>query len=363
MLDLFSKEKVNTGRQVELDIAKALAIIFMIFLHTLMVVKGFNYSLNPTYDFIISNVLGRPWAAPVFMFCMGVGVIYSRHSQWDVMIKRGVKLYLLGVLVNIFEILLPGFLCGTLFGRWDVFPMEGGLMLFCVDILAFAGLAFVMMGILKKLDLSNKWMIVIAVAMSLIGTFTRGLDFGSPILNLFFAHFIGSAGGFTAFPLFNWFIFPVAGLVWGQYFIRAKDKGQFFKFWLIYIIVATVYFYVTSQVLGSGIFSDDVHLYYFMTIIDAIFCIICAHGIIGLCYWIVKFLPDKVIKAFSIMSSNINNIYIAQWFFIPLGVIFLVYFFRDLVFTDLGCTIYSIVVLVLSTVVALYYKKLTTRKN
>ncbi len=102
ILDLFSKEKVNVGRQVELDIAKALAIIFMIFLHTLMVVKGFNYSLSPTYDFIISNVLGRPWAAPVFMFCMGVGVVYSRHSQWDVMVKRGVKLYLLGVLVNVF---------------------------------------------------------------------------------------------------------------------------------------------------------------------------------------------------------------------------------------------------------------------
>ena len=47
MLDLFSKEKVNVGRQVELDIAKVLAIIFMIFLHTLMVVKGFNYSLSP----------------------------------------------------------------------------------------------------------------------------------------------------------------------------------------------------------------------------------------------------------------------------------------------------------------------------
>ena len=73
MSDLFSKEKVNTGRQVELDIAKALAIIFMIFLHTVMVVKGFNYSLTPAYDFIVSNVLGRPRAAPVFMFCMGVG--------------------------------------------------------------------------------------------------------------------------------------------------------------------------------------------------------------------------------------------------------------------------------------------------
>ena len=80
MFDLFSDEKINTGRQLELDVAKALSIIFMIFLHTLIVVKGFNYSLSPAYDFIISNVLGRPCAAPVFMFCMGVDMVYSRHS-------------------------------------------------------------------------------------------------------------------------------------------------------------------------------------------------------------------------------------------------------------------------------------------
>jgi len=40
--DLFSDEKVNTGRQVELDIAKAFAIIFMVFLHTIMVVKAYS---------------------------------------------------------------------------------------------------------------------------------------------------------------------------------------------------------------------------------------------------------------------------------------------------------------------------------
>jgi hypothetical protein len=37
--------------------------------------------------------------------------------------RRGVKLYLLGILVNIFEFFLPGFVCGTLLGRWDIFPM------------------------------------------------------------------------------------------------------------------------------------------------------------------------------------------------------------------------------------------------
>ena len=198
--NLFSQEKVNTGRQVELDIAKALSIIFMIFLHTLMVVPAFNADISTTYNFIISNVLGRPYAAPIFMFCMGVGVVYSRHSQWDTMIKRGVKLFLLGILVNIFEFFLPCYVCGTLLGRWDVFPTAGGLLLFCVDILAFAGLAFILMGILKKLELSNRQLIILAVIMSLIGSFTRFVDFGVPVINLFFANFIGSKG-FDLLPL------------------------------------------------------------------------------------------------------------------------------------------------------------------
>ena len=122
MSSLFSDEKVNTGRQVELDIAKALSIIFMIFLHTLMVVTAFNNSISSGYMFVFSDILGKPCAAPIFMFCMGVGVVYSRHSQWDTMIKRGVKLFLTGILVNIFEFFLPCYVCGTLLGQWDIFP-------------------------------------------------------------------------------------------------------------------------------------------------------------------------------------------------------------------------------------------------
>ncbi len=226
-----------------------------------------------------------------------------------------------------------------------------------MDILAFAGLAFILLGILKKFELSNKWLVVIAVVMSLIGSVFRLTDFGSQILNLFFANFIGSAGGFSAFPLFNWFIFPVAGIVWGSYFIRASDKGKFFRFWPVFIIIAMIYFYYSST-LAMGVFSKDVHYYYFMTTLDALFCIIYAHGNIGLCYYLAKILPDAVNKTFSILSSNINNIYIAQWCFIPLTVIFVVYFVKGIVFTDLLSSILGIFALILSTVFALYYKKL-----
>ena len=117
-----------------------------------------------------------------FMFCMGVGVVYSRHSQWDYMIKRGIKLFLLGILVNIFEFFLPCMVSGYLLGMWDIFPTAGGLLLFCVDILAFAGLAFILMGILKKFELSDKALVIIAVLMSIIGSLLRFTDFGVDIL-------------------------------------------------------------------------------------------------------------------------------------------------------------------------------------
>ena len=353
--NLFSDEKVNTGRQIELDVAKGLAIIFMIFLHTVMIVQCYNDGLSSTYSFVIGNVLGRPFAAVVFMFCMGVGVVYSRHSQWDKMIKRGITLYLLGMLVNVFEYFVPYFLAGALGLDATPFEIYGGLVLFVVDILAFAGWAFVLMGVLKKFELSNKKLIIVAVALSLLGTLLRGTDFGNNVVNAFFGNFFGTA--FTAFPLFNWFIFPIAGCVWGQYFIRAKDKSEFFKFWPILMIIALIYFYVSSN-LWEGVFSENVHFYYFLNTLDAVFCIINAHAVIGMCYWLVKFLPDSFIKAFSILSTNINHIYIAQWFFIPVTVLLITYLAKDLLLTDLITSIISIFMIIISTLAALGYKKL-----
>lgn len=55
-------------------------------------------------------------------------------------------------------------------------PIAGGLLLFCVDILAFAGLSFILMGILKKFELSNKKLIVIALLMSIIDSFKNFVD-------------------------------------------------------------------------------------------------------------------------------------------------------------------------------------------
>ena len=128
------------------------------------------------------------------------------------------------------------------------------------------------------------------------------------------------------------------------------------------MIVSLIYFFVSSKLWG-GVFSEDVHLYYFLNTLDAVFCIINSHAVIGLCYWIVKYLPDAVTKTFSILSNNINHIYIAQWFFIPVTIVFITYFAKGLVFNDFVTSIISIVMLTISTLTALGYKKLRTPKK
>ena len=358
MVEIFSNEKINVGRQVDLDLAKAGSIIFMVFVHCLLLADSFNSSFSPIFFHGIDDLLGGPMCAPLFMFCMGVGLVYSRNAQSDIMIKRGISLLILGILVNVGEFISAHFLSGFLLNDWTTFPIYGGLMLFAVDILAFAGMSFIVFGIFKKLNLSNMQMLLIAFALSIVGSLMRMSVFEYNYINLLLGYLIGTDVQFTTFPFFNWFIFPVAGYVWGQYYIRAY-KDRFFRFWPIFFIIPVIYFYFSISIPGAFLI-DDSH-YYFMTTIDALFCLIYIHGAMGLFYFLSDKLPQNLLDIAGTLSRYINGIYIAQWFLIPLIIILLVYLVDGMVFNDLNVTIISIVVLILSTWLAVGYKKFRKR--
>ena len=93
-----------------------------------------------------------------------------------------------------------------------------------------------------------------------------------------------------------------------------------------------------------------------MTTIDAMFCLICIYGVIGMCYTITTALPDSANKFFSKTSSNLNTIYVIQWFLIPVTYIFIVYFKRDVVFNDLSLVVISIIEIAVCTTLAAAYK-------
>ena len=352
---LFSDQKINTGRQLEMDLAKCMSIVFMIFLHCLMVTTGFNNNISPYMNRAIAQLLGGPFAAPVFMFSMGVGIVYSRNQEPGYLIKRGIKQMIIGIAVNIGEFFLPHFLAGELLGRWDIFPIAAGLLLFCVDILAFAGMAMILIGVFKSLKLSATHMVMIAVVMSVAGSFLRFTDFGNNILNMLFGYFIGSAGGFTAFPLFNWILFPTAGILFGEYYIRCEDKKRLLCAWPVALLISVSYF-VISWFIPNG-FLSETHNYYFMTTIDALFCLICDYGVIGFWYLIFRHLPEGVTAFFSKVSSYVDVIYIVQWYLIPITYIMICFIGGNVVFGDISLVIIASAEIVTCTAIAGCYKK------
>ena len=378
MEKLFSDQNVNSGRQAELDLAKCLAIFFMIFLHCYFATSYFENTISVGMQRAVSQLFGGPFAAPVFMFAMGVGMVYSKNQEPAYFIKRGIKLIQLGFFVNIGEFFVPYFLAGNLLENWELFPIANGLLLFCIDILAFAGLTFILVGVLKKLKISAKGMVIVSLILSLIGTFTRFHDFDSnfqnliagcfigstklpanigDVPNLLAGYFIGSAGGFTAFPLFNWFIFPAVGLLFGEYYIRCNDKVKLLRFWPLGLVISVAYF-IISWFLPHG-FLSEMHLYYFMTTLDAMFCLMCIYGVIGVCYVLSQHLPEGTVSFFSKISSNLNTIYVIQWFIIPMTYVFIVYYIEGIVFGDLSLVVIALLEMVASTLLASGYKKIS----
>ena len=351
---MFSDQKINSGRQLELDFAKYLSLIFMIFLHCLMVTSGFNNHISIYMQRGIGQLLGEPFAAPVFMFLMGVGIVYSKNQSPEYLMKRGIKLMLLGLVVNIGEFFLPHYLAGYLLDKWEIFPIAGGLLLFCVDILAFAGMATIVISVFKKLNLSDVQMVAIAAVMSVAGSFLRFTNLGKNIANLIAGYFIGSAGGFTAFPLFNWILFPTAGILFGEYYIRCTDKKKLLCAWPAAMVISITYF-VTSWFVKGG-FLSETHHYYFMTTIDALFCLLNIYGFIGLCYYISGTLSERAAGFISKTSKNINVIYIVQWFLIPLTYIFICFFNRDIVFDDISLIIIALVEIAAASIIAERYR-------
>ena len=95
---------------------KFLAIPFMICIHFYEQFGSFDHAVKVP-DTFFRNAMefaGGPLAAPVFMFSMGIGMIYTHHDSPREHIKRGWKLLLTGYLLNFFRQTLPQLIEGLL---------------------------------------------------------------------------------------------------------------------------------------------------------------------------------------------------------------------------------------------------------
>lgn len=317
---MFSKDEVNIGRQNFLDVAKTLSIIFMIYVHVMLYCCLDYETLYPNFYLIVGFLIGGVWGAPVFMFCMGIGMVYARNKSFGSFAKRSFNLYLKAWLLNF---LRAGLLLLTIYfiTKNDFYYKFALISLTTIDILFFAALSFLAMAILRKLNFNHYTILFISILLSVFGSFIRNYETSSYFSATLLGYFIGTVmDGFeSSFPFCNWFIFVASGYLFGHFLRHCTNVRRLLNNLFFPTLVVMIVYNIYTVPNLSGIYASSENFYQ-MTLIDAIYALASIIVLLNICYFLSLHLSPRLLNICSFMGRNLNSIYCIHW------VVFLQYF-------------------------------------
>jgi uncharacterized membrane protein len=212
------------GRILAFDLARGLAVVFMILVHVLR-----HWGDPSTWTTPIGTVistLGGPPAAPVFMFVMGASIAFSRRTSFGSLARRGLWLIAAGYLLNIARGTVP-LLAGTAAGvvtPEGVAPFTPLSLLVTVDVLQLAGCSLVLMAALRALVAPGSAWLVAAAGIAFAAPFLHGLTTGLLLVDAPLG-MLWATGDTVYYPLFPWAVFSLLGAVIGQALAGSADRA------------------------------------------------------------------------------------------------------------------------------------------
>ena len=295
-------EKVNTGRQPEIDMTKAVIIILMIVVHSFQgFLQNSGFLTNAIYNTGYIN------GAAAFMICMGIGMRYSRRQDPKDTALRGIALLTVGQLLNLLRTGFPGLIAFLATGELTFIPFI--LDTFQSDIMTFAGLAFLLMALLKKLKLRDGWILAIGAVMNcltlLLFSTAKVTEEFLPrrFLNLFIKT------GDSLFPLGSYFFFVTVGYMIGGIYPRIADKRRLANRVLLVCVPAAAIYLVLRMTVPVPLTPEfdpqsepDLGL-------DAVSSCMNAFIIMAVLYHICRLTGGKVPAFMAHLSQNINRYY------------------------------------------------------
>ncbi len=337
--DMFAEDRVLKGRQEELDVVRGLSVFLMVGSHVFNQFTPLSQDDVPGDGFFdqVSKLIGAfPGGAQCFMMVMGMVILLSTTTSYAKLIKRGLILIVAGFVLEFLRI-LPGivnmWITGDLVSFYPEYAYATNeqlivLTLFWQDILIFAGMALVFIGVIQKFNISDVWLIAITAVMMLANIFLAGMDTGNDALNIFIGYFWGTTvfdGNMTTsrFPFFSWIVYPVFGYIAGKYLVRALDKDAFYKRLGLWCFLISIPLFVAGLFVGmfdSGFTGID---YYHQTALVQAWCTLLAFDWIVLIYLITKKVPRKYFWPFRRWSRNITYIYILHFVILAVAIQFL----------------------------------------
>ncbi len=336
--DHISNQHNNTTRQYEMDLARAIPVFCLPFVHTVIECTPVERIYDPI-PFFFNIVIGQPLGAPMFLFVMGACIHYSKKNLPTDMMRRGRLLFFAGFLLNIWRFFIPYMTGYAITKNADKFITPLPYRVFGNDVLQFAGLFFLLLGLLLHFKIPEKWIAGLALVMSVAGSLIRHFDTGSTALNIALGHVIGTedtAGLYVMsdFPLLNWFIVPLCGYFFGKILIKVEDKGAFYARISPIPLVASTAFFIIEYFYGFGqmnsgrtlLYSEN--CYYHALWYDALAYAAFAVGVLGLNFLILKHISRRLHAFIISLSKNITHVYIIHWFLVVMSTNVVLYAIR-----------------------------------
>lgn len=243
MNKIFSQEETNTGRQREFDYLKG---IFMLFIY---LVHAFQATMSPEdsitrWIYMFATMSG----AAIFIFVMGLGTAYSRNATPVGMVKSGVRMVIYQYLNNlayVAALLIPyPFVSGRLTGSgMDNFKYLVVIYIQYINIFFITGIIYLVLALLRKLNVSIAGYIIIGAAVSIAAPFLYGTTVDVPVLGYIMKLLIGDAE-FVSFTPLYFLSYALFGVAFGKILRHVRDKVRFYGMLAVSGIVVVIVWWV-----------------------------------------------------------------------------------------------------------------------
>ncbi|HAI87471.1 MAG TPA: hypothetical protein DCL63_10840 [Firmicutes bacterium] len=325
-------ERARGERQVELDIGKGFAVLLMICVHVQEALSHsvVQYSL---FGCIVEFVTGFP-AAPLFMFVMGVGTVYSRRQDAGYAIGRGASLLLMAYLLNAARGYIPWALGIKLgFLAQDAVPYGDVLQsLLEVDILHFAGLCFILIGVLRAAKVPWGAYPVVGLVLGglnyLVCGISTGQAYADSILGL-----LWGASETSYFPFLSWVMYPMAGIAFGHILKNSSDRRRLY---MQSLLAGCAVLLIAMCVSGfrfmyyMGFPEENAYVYYHQDLIANAVNGSLALIWLSVLYFVSGSFPAAVRDKLLYWSKELTPIYVIHW--VLIGWLALLIGFNQLMF-------------------------------
>ncbi len=223
-----SPEASEGGPVRAFDLARGLAILFMILVHVL-----FHWGRPETWSTPVGTVvsfLGGPLAMPVFIFLMGASLAFSSRTSFLSLAARALWLVWIGYLLNLLRGTIPATLAmGVgIVTQEQIEPFTPWWLTSTVDLHHAVGLSLLSMALLRLVVRPGWSWIAVGAGIVVITPLVRGLAFATPLLDAPLTPVWGDAPN-VYYALFPWVAYPLVGAVFGVAIARASDRVATFR--------------------------------------------------------------------------------------------------------------------------------------